>query len=175
MHLDVRTGVRVIEQRWLPPQAFLDGLGHERTVLPQRAELLRVGEEAIEQVARRPVGGFGAGGEQQAQERADLVVGELHTVQLCLGEHATDPERVRPRVAMIPQKYSYSAADAERPVHVDADADQLGGQTNWRMVVVGQGEHLGDDVEREGEREVTHEVGVAVALELVDERGPPAR
>ena len=45
---------------------------------------IRIGEQAEEQVAQRAVGGLDAGGQQQPQERVDLLVGELLPVDLGL-------------------------------------------------------------------------------------------
>jgi hypothetical protein len=41
-----------------------------------------MGEQQLQQVARRPVGGLQPGGQKQAQERDDRFVGELLAVDL---------------------------------------------------------------------------------------------
>ena len=69
-------------ERRLPAQALLDRLRHQRAVVAHRVELVGMREQPEEQVARRAVGGLGAGREQQAQEGEDLLVGEALAVEL---------------------------------------------------------------------------------------------
>ena len=49
-------------QRGLVAQALLDGRRHQFAVGLDRPELLGVGEQQVDQVARRPVGGLQTGG-----------------------------------------------------------------------------------------------------------------
>ena len=60
------TGGRPVdgEQRGLASQALLNGPGQQRAVGAHRLELLGMREKEVEQVARRPVGGFGARGQK---------------------------------------------------------------------------------------------------------------
>ena len=55
-----------------------------------RVELFGVGEQQVEQVARRPVGGLQAGGQQQPQKGVDGLVGQLLAVDLGGDEIADD-------------------------------------------------------------------------------------
>ena len=82
-----RRGAHDADERRLPAQAFLDRLRHQRAVGAQRVELLGVREQAVQEVRRRAVRRLRAGGQQQAQERADLVVGEARALELGLREH----------------------------------------------------------------------------------------
>ena len=69
-------------QRRLEAQALLDRRGEQLVIGLHRRELLRMRQQQIEQVARRPVGGFQPGGQQQPQERVDRFVAELLAVDL---------------------------------------------------------------------------------------------
>ena len=145
---------------------------HQAAVGAQRVELVGVREQPDEQVARRAVGRLGAGGEQQPQERADLVVGEPGALELGLREHrdhVVGGVRAR-RSAMIPQKYSYSACDARHgAVDVEAGADDLDGvAVEHRQVFAWKPEQASDHDDRERERQLAHEVGVAAVDERVD-------
>ena len=70
------------EQRRFPPNRLLDRLRDQRPIGANGVELLGVGEQPEEQVPGRAVRGLDAGGEQQAQEREDLLVGEALAVDL---------------------------------------------------------------------------------------------
>ena len=77
-------------QRRLEPQPLLDGGADELAIVLHRRELLGMGQQQVEQVARRPVGGLQAGGQQQPQERVDGLVGQLLAVDLGGDEIADD-------------------------------------------------------------------------------------
>ena len=62
------------QQGRLPADGLLDRLGHQLAVVPQGVELVGVGQQPEQEVAGGPVGRLGAGGEQQADEREDLLV-----------------------------------------------------------------------------------------------------
>ena len=84
-----RVATRVmVSSGGIPPHRFLDRLRQQRAVGADRVELVGSVQQAEEQVAQRPVGGLDAGGQQQPQEREDLLVGELLTVDLGLSEAA---------------------------------------------------------------------------------------
>ena len=78
------------EQRRLPADRLLHRLLHQRAVGAQGVELVGVREQAEEEVARGPVGGLGAGGEQEPEEREDLLVVEDLAVELGGDEVADD-------------------------------------------------------------------------------------
>ena len=62
--------------------------GMQRPIGADRVELIRIGEQPEQQVAQRAVRGLDAGRKQQPQEREDLLVRELLTVDLGLREAA---------------------------------------------------------------------------------------
>ena len=59
----------------------------------QRVELVGVGEQPVEEAAGGAVRGLGAGREQQAQEREDLLVAEHLAVELGLHQLADEVGR----------------------------------------------------------------------------------
>ena len=101
-----RRGAHDAEQRRLPAQALLDRLRHQAAVGAQRVELVGVGEQAEEQVARRAVRRLGAGREQQPEERADLVVGRVRCrrARPAASTEITSSDGCVRRSAMIAQK-----------------------------------------------------------------------
>ena len=153
-------------ERRLPAEALLDRDRHERAVVAERGELLGPGEQAEHEVARRPVGGLGAGREQQPQERDDLLVGEALPVELGLGE---DADHVV--AGVLAAVGDHAGEEVVQPLRrleaaldVEADADELDRlAVELRQLVGGQAEHARDDVDRERPEELADQVGASLA------------
>src|SRR5439155_19803440 len=77
-------------------EPFVDRAADEGAVRPHGLQLVGVCEQAAEEVARRAIGGLGARGEEEAEEREDLLVGEPLPVELGVRE---DADHVLLRVA----------------------------------------------------------------------------
>ena len=78
------------QQRRFAAQALFYRLGQQRAVGPDRVELIGMGQQEVEQVARRAVGRLGPGRQQQAKERVDGLVAQLLAVDLGGDEIADD-------------------------------------------------------------------------------------
>ena len=74
-------------ERTLPSQPFVDRLGDERAVLAKRLELRRVCQQGEEQVAGGAVRRLRASGREKPQEGEDVVVAELRTINLSVGQY----------------------------------------------------------------------------------------
>ena len=98
------------KQRRLEPQGFLDRLRQEGPVIADGLELVGVGQEQVEEVARGAVGRLGAGRQQQTQERVDRLVRQPFAVDLGQDQVADDVFLgIRPA-----QGYEFGEVIAER-------------------------------------------------------------
>ena len=159
-----RRGAHDADQRRLPPQALFDRLRHQRAVGAQRVELVGVRQQSPQQIRRRPVRRFGAGGKQQPQERADLVVVEAHALELGLREHRDHVVgRVHApfgddRAEVVVQLLRRLRGALELEARAD-DRDRAA--VEHREVFAGEAEQSRDDDDRERERHLAHEIGGA--------------
>ena len=78
------------EQRRFAAQPLLNGLGQQRAVGTNGLQLVGVGEQQVQQVARRAVGGLGPGRQEEPEEGVDGLVGELLAVDLGRDQVADD-------------------------------------------------------------------------------------
>ncbi len=174
------------QQRRLAPQPLLDRLGEQGAVGGHGGQLIGMGEQEIEQVARRTVGRLGPGREKESQEGVDRLVGQLLAVHLGRDEVADDVFcRPSPAVGhdageVLAQRFGggQPAVDVgHQPDELDGPALELG------EVLLGEAEEARDHPHGELEGELAHQVRLAVGCEavnqLVDDRtdvlGLPAR
>jgi hypothetical protein len=166
-----RRGPHDRRERRLPAQPLLDRLRHQRAVGAQRVELVGIGEQPEQQVARGAVRRLRTGRKEQPEEREDLLVREVLTVQLGDGERAHEIVR---RVSAPVGKNSREVVaqlgrGARAAVPVERDADELDRPAmELREVLAGEPEHPCDHVHRERQRALAHELGLAAVDERVD-------
>ncbi len=137
-----------------------------------RVELVAVGEQQVEQISRRPVGGLQARGQQQPQKRVDRFVAELFAVDLGRHQIADDVlGRCGPALLdLFEEVVLERCRRLERALVLDGVADQLHRAfAEPRQVILRQTEQLRDDPGGELEGEVAHQIRFAGLDELVDE------
>ena len=88
--------------------------GIQGAVVVEGVELGAVGQEGQQEVARGPVGRLDPGGKDQAQERVDLLVGELRSLHLDAHEVADQVVARRRSVAPPSRRRSSRRRAAER-------------------------------------------------------------
>ena len=185
--VDGRHPCDAVERR-LPSQPFLDRLRQQRTVGAHRLELVGVGEQAEQQVARRAVGGLDARRQQQAQEREDLLVAQRVPVDLRVGQVADEVVGGRGAATVddVLEVVAQLLRSGDPAIPVGAHADQLERPAlEARVVAPREPEDARDDLHGEREGELADELSSTVAApdervdELVhhrgDELGLPAR
>ena len=171
-----RRGAHDAEQRRLPAQAFLDRLRHQAAVGAQRVELVGVGEQADEQVARRAVRRLGAGraaaagGTRRSRRRSSRVpsssawasteITSSDGLRAAVGDDRAEVRRTAPATRAI-------ARSRSKPALISSTA--------WRWNIGrssrGRPSMRAITSDRERERELADEIGAAA----VDERRRCAR
>ncbi len=158
--------------RRFPPDRLLERHRKQGPVLPHRLELVGVGQEAVEKVARSPVGGLYAGRQQEAEEGVDLLVVEAPPVHFGRQQVADQvvgrmPTPLLQHVGEVVAECGRSG-DAAVPVGGDA-GDGDGPSLEGGEVLSGQPEDLGDDLDGKVERQLLDQVGGTRGGEPVDE------
>ena len=128
VHLDIAGGVaRHQDQRGLVPDPLLDRGGNEVAIPLQRLELVRMSQQQLQQVSRRPVGGLESGRQQQPQERDDRLVGEFLAVDLRGDEIADDVvgHRAAPLVHLLLEVGAQFDRRRQAGLDVLGDRDQV--------------------------------------------------
>ena len=152
------------QQRRLPADALLDGLGQQRPVGPHGVELVRVGEQAVEQVGGGPVGRLGPGRQQQpAGRRRSPRRSSCWPSCSALAQHARSCRRPgRPRrSATMPEKYSRSSAEARRARSQSTLTPMSSTARRWNSGRSSSGSPSSAAITRDREREqqLAHEIG----------------
>ncbi len=143
----------------------------ERSAL-HRFELIGVGQEEVEQVARRTVGRLRPRRQQQAEEGVDGLVAQLLAVDLRGDEVADDVlGRLGPPIRdHAGEVVAQGLRRGQAPVDVGNQPDELDGPAlELREVLLGEPEQPGDDPHGELECQLAHQIGVAVGREAIDQ------
>jgi len=131
-----------------------------------------ISDRQVQQIARRAVGGFQSGRQQQPQERDDGLVGELLAVNLG-GDQVSDDvvgESAPPLLNLL-EEVAVQLFRSVQPRHdVRRNRDEVKRQTPEKIEILGgESQQYGDDPGRKFERQRLHQVGVAVVLDFVDQ------
>src|SRR5208337_3346777 len=131
-----------------------------------------MGQQQVQQVARRAIGGLQPGRQQQPQERDDGLVGELLAVDLG-GEQVADDVVggfAAPLLDLV-EEVTVQLCRRVQPGHdVGRNRDEVKRQPPEEVeILMGQSEQYGDDPRRKLECQRLYQVAVTVVFDFVDQ------